>query len=147
MTIWDSICHSQWFKQTSIVRQFVLVIMKALPTWSHQILFLNKDDLFRKKILHSDIKNFFLVSHLSMTGLSILRLNQDYEGEPGDAKAGRDYFKRRFTRLAHKAGRSKEREIYIQYVTIILFEWAVINYRKCNDCDRYGDVASSNGCC
>jgi len=83
MTIWDSICHSQWFKQTSI------------------ILFLNKDDLFRKKILHSDIKNFF----------------PDYEGEPGDAKAGRDYFKRRFTRLAHKAGRSKEREIYIHVTT------------------------------
>ncbi|KAI6096931.1 guanine nucleotide-binding protein alpha-2 subunit [Pisolithus croceorrhizus] len=43
MTIWDSICHSQWFKQTSI------------------ILFLNKDDLFRKKVAHSDIKNFFPV--------------------------------------------------------------------------------------
>lgn len=29
MTIWDSICHSQWFKQTSIVRQVVLVILNA----------------------------------------------------------------------------------------------------------------------
>ncbi|KAG1908828.1 guanine nucleotide binding protein, alpha subunit [Suillus fuscotomentosus] len=83
MTIWDSICHSQWFKQTSI------------------ILFLNKDDLFQKKIVNSDIKNFF----------------PDYEGESGDAKAGRDYFRRRFTRLAHKAGRSKEREIYIHVTT------------------------------
>ncbi|KAH7884114.1 guanine nucleotide-binding protein alpha-2 subunit [Phlebopus sp. FC_14] len=83
MTIWDSICHSQWFKQTSI------------------ILFLNKDDLFQKKILHSDIKNFF----------------PDYEGEVGDAKAGRDYFRKRFTRLAQKAGRSKEREIYIHVTT------------------------------
>ncbi|KAG8220199.1 guanine nucleotide binding protein, alpha subunit [Butyriboletus roseoflavus] len=82
MTIWDSICHSQWFKQTSI------------------ILFLNKDDLFKKKITHSDIKNFF----------------PDYEGEPGDAKAGRDYFRKRFARLAQKAGRSKEREIYVQCV-------------------------------
>lgn len=83
MTIWDSICHSQWFKQTSI------------------ILFLNKDDLFQKKIVNSEIKNFF----------------PDYEGEAGDAKAGRDYFRRRFTRLAHKAGRSKEREIYIHVTT------------------------------
>lgn len=41
---------------------------------------------------------------------------QDYEGEPGDAKAGRDYFRKRFARLAQKAGRSKEREIYVQYV-------------------------------
>lgn len=41
---------------------------------------------------------------------------QDFEGEAGDAKAGRDYFRRRFSRLAQKAGRSKEREIYIQYV-------------------------------
>jgi len=83
MTIWDSICHSQWFKQTSI------------------ILFLNKNDLFEKKIPTSDIKNFF----------------PDFEGESGDIRAGRDYFKRRFARLAQKAGRSKEREIYIHITT------------------------------
>ncbi|KDR70104.1 hypothetical protein GALMADRAFT_906384 [Galerina marginata CBS 339.88] len=83
MTIWDSICHSQWFKQTSI------------------ILFLNKNDLFERKIPTSDIKNFF----------------PDFDGEAGDIKAGRDYFKRRFARLAQKAGRSKEREIYIHITT------------------------------
>jgi hypothetical protein len=35
MTIWDSICHSQWFKQTSIVRN-------PLEFWesSNNILFL-----------------------------------------------------------------------------------------------------------
>jgi len=83
MTIWDSICHSQWFKQTSI------------------ILFLNKDDLFQKKIKTSDIKNFF----------------PDFDGEAGNAIAGRDYFKKRFGRLAQKAGRAKEREIYIHITT------------------------------
>lgn len=83
MTIWDSICHSQWFKQTSI------------------ILFLNKNDLFERKIPTSDIKTFF----------------PDFEGEPGDVRAGRDYFKRRFAKLAQKAGRSKEREIYIHITT------------------------------
>ncbi|KAI0005345.1 heterotrimeric G protein alpha subunit 4 [Russula compacta] len=83
MTIWDSICHSQWFKSTSI------------------ILFLNKDDLFQAKIQHSDIKTFF----------------PDFDGEPQDANSGRDYFKKRFARLAQKAGRSKEREIYIHITT------------------------------
>ncbi|KAF8168516.1 heterotrimeric G-protein alpha subunit, GPA2-like protein [Crassisporium funariophilum] len=83
MTIWDSICHSQWFKQTSI------------------ILFLNKNDLFERKIPTSDIKNFF----------------PDFDGEAGDIRAGRDYFKRRFAKLAQKAGRSKEREIYIHITT------------------------------
>ena len=83
MTIWDSICHSQWFKQTSI------------------ILFLNKNDLFEKKIPTSDIRNFF----------------PDFDGEPGDVRAGREYFKRRFAKLAQKAGRSKEREIYIHITT------------------------------
>ncbi|KAL9715623.1 hypothetical protein Ac2012v2_000066 [Leucoagaricus gongylophorus] len=83
MTIWDSVCHSQWFKQTSI------------------ILFLNKNDLFEKRVPVSDIKNFF----------------PDYDGEPGDIRAGRDYFKRRFAKLAQKAGRSKEREIYIHITT------------------------------
>ncbi|PCH33175.1 heterotrimeric G-protein alpha subunit GPA2-like protein [Wolfiporia cocos MD-104 SS10] len=82
MTIWDSICHSQWFKQTSI------------------ILFLNKNDLFEKKVEHSDIKNFF----------------PDYDGESGDARAGRDYFKKRFARLAQKANQ-KEREVYIHITT------------------------------
>ncbi|RXW16986.1 hypothetical protein EST38_g8868 [Candolleomyces aberdarensis] len=83
MTIWDSICHSQWFKQTSI------------------ILFLNKNDLFEQKIKTSDIKTFF----------------PDYDGEPGEVRAGREYFKKRFARLAQKAGRSKEREIYIHITT------------------------------
>ncbi|KAK2459797.1 hypothetical protein APHAL10511_008229 [Amanita phalloides] len=83
MTIWDSICHSQWFKHTSI------------------ILFLNKNDLFEQKIANSHIKNFF----------------PDFEGEPGDVKAGRDYFKKRFAKIAQKAGRSKEREIYIHITT------------------------------
>ncbi|KAI9509878.1 guanine nucleotide-binding protein alpha-2 subunit [Russula earlei] len=83
MTIWDSICHSQWFKSTSI------------------ILFLNKDDLFRAKIRHSDIKTFF----------------PDFDGEAGDANSGREYFKKRFARLAQKAGRSKDREIYIHITT------------------------------
>ncbi|KAJ7447532.1 heterotrimeric G-protein alpha subunit, GPA2-like protein [Mycena galericulata] len=83
MTIWDSICHSQWFKQTSI------------------ILFLNKNDLFQKKIKTSDIRSFF----------------PDFEGEPGSASAGLEYFKKRFGRLAQKAGRAKEREIYIHTTT------------------------------
>jgi len=83
MAIWDSICRSQWFKLTSI------------------ILFLNKDDLFQAKVLHSDIKTYF----------------PDFDGGPGDASSGREYFKKRFARLAQKAGRSKEREIYIHITT------------------------------
>ncbi|OBZ79496.1 Guanine nucleotide-binding protein alpha-2 subunit [Grifola frondosa] len=82
MTIWDSICHSQWFKQTSI------------------ILFLNKNDLFERKVEHSEIKNFF----------------PDYDGESNDARSGREYFKKRFARLAQKAN-AKEREIYIHVTT------------------------------
>jgi hypothetical protein len=44
---------------------------------------------------------------------------QDFDGEPRDINAGRDYFKKRFARLAQKAGRSKEREIYIQSVAFL----------------------------
>lgn len=47
---------------------------------------------------------------------------KDYDGETGEARAGRDYFKKRFARLAQKANQ-KEREIYIQYVRPVhLFE-------------------------
>lgn len=58
---------------------------------------MNKNDLFEHKIAHSDIKTFF----------------PDFDGVQGDAIAGRDYFKKCFSRLAQKAGRSKERELYV----------------------------------
>jgi guanine nucleotide-binding protein subunit alpha len=45
---------------------------------------------------------------------------QDFDGEPQDPNSGREYFKKRFARLAQKAGRSKEREIYIQSVASFL---------------------------
>ena len=41
---------------------------------------------------------------------------KDFDGKPRDPYSGRDYFKKRFARLAQKADRSKEREIYIQSV-------------------------------
>ncbi|KAJ7267893.1 G-protein alpha subunit-domain-containing protein [Mycena rebaudengoi] len=41
MTMWDSICNSQWFKYTSIM------------------LLLTKDDIFQKKIKTSEIRTFF----------------------------------------------------------------------------------------
>jgi guanine nucleotide-binding protein subunit alpha, other len=69
MTIWDSICHSQWFKQTSIVSDvFAVFYLGSRVNPMIQILFLNKDDLFQKKIQHSDIKNFFPVSARHVSG-------------------------------------------------------------------------------
>lgn len=47
-----------------------------------------------------------------MTDLDV----KDYDGQPGDALAGRDYFKKRFIRLSAKANRINEREIYTQFV-------------------------------
>jgi guanine nucleotide-binding protein subunit alpha len=81
MAIWDSICHSQWFKTTSI------------------ILFLNKLDLFTEKVQHSDIKAVF----------------PDYDGKPKDMLEGREYFRKRFLRLAQKSSRTREREIYVHF--------------------------------
>ncbi|KAJ7242267.1 G-protein alpha subunit-domain-containing protein [Mycena rebaudengoi] len=101
MSIWDSICHSGWFRLTSI------------------ILFLNKDDLFQEKIKTSDIKNFFpseagyIGSHwvtLVYPWPTLVDEGIDFDGEAGSAHAGRDYFKKRFKQLAQKAGRTKERE-------------------------------------
>ncbi|KAK0499364.1 heterotrimeric G protein alpha subunit 4 [Armillaria luteobubalina] len=64
------------------------------------VLFLNKDDLFEHKVPHSDIENYF----------------PDFDGEPGDVRAGREYFKHRFSELATKGGR---RDIYIHVITAI----------------------------
>ncbi|KAJ6592631.1 heterotrimeric G-protein alpha subunit, GPA2-like protein [Mycena capillaripes] len=82
LNLWESICHSQWFEQTSI------------------ILLLTKNDIFEKKIKTSNIRAFF----------------PDFDGEPGNAVQGRDYFKKRFGMLAQN-GQAKSREIYIHTTT------------------------------
>ncbi|CEH16631.1 guanine nucleotide binding protein (g protein) alpha [Ceraceosorus bombacis] len=70
----DSIFNSKWFVRTSM------------------ILFLNKVDVFRTKIMHSSIKAYF----------------PDYDGDDQDFNAARGYFKQRFCRL----NRSQTKEIY-----------------------------------
>lgn len=76
MTIWDSICHSQWFKQTSIVGRIAWFYrIRRSDAVYVKILFLNKNDLFERKIPTSDIKNFFPVSTtISYSRTSIPRL-------------------------------------------------------------------------
>ncbi|KAJ7210139.1 heterotrimeric G protein alpha subunit 4 [Mycena pura] len=87
MTIWDSICNSPWLKQTSI------------------ILVLTEYDIFQEKIKRSEIRTFFPVR-------IFLSVPLDFDGEPENAVQGRDYFKKRFRRLARKAG-PKDREICV----------------------------------
>ncbi|KAK7457922.1 hypothetical protein VKT23_010269 [Stygiomarasmius scandens] len=60
------------------------------------ILFLNKNDLFEQKVSTSNIRDFF----------------PDYDGPSNDAQAGREYFKKRFKKLAEKAGKVQNRDIY-----------------------------------
>lgn len=88
--------------------------------------------------------------------------SQDFEGESGDARAGREYFKKRFARLAQKANQ-KEREIYIQCVPFImsspctfrlplLFESTRAGvlkrfvHHKYHNRNRHRHVASGHGC-
>lgn len=71
MTIWDSICHSQWFKSTSIVCHYALTSDCVSSSPLSQILFLNKNDLFEAKVEHSDIKNFFPVRAIPLALASI----------------------------------------------------------------------------
>ncbi|PWN47119.1 putative guanine nucleotide-binding protein alpha-2 subunit [Violaceomyces palustris] len=74
LMLFDSICNSKWFLRTSM------------------ILFLNKVDIFRTKIMYSSIKHYF----------------PDYDGDDTDFNAARSYFKQRFCRL----NRSTTKEIY-----------------------------------
>jgi hypothetical protein len=55
-----------------------------------QILFLNKEDLFRQKVLNSSIKRHF----------------PDFEGAEADAAEGMNYFRRRFLRIHAKANQT-----------------------------------------
>ena len=126
MTIWDSICHSQWFKQTSIVRCSLPSLSLSEPfspiyrfcSWTRTIFSSGRSPLpiSRRPSQWVMPSSSPLPTHPSLHTLILtFRALKDYEGESGDVRAGRDYFKRRFAKLAQKAGRSKEREIYIQY--------------------------------
>jgi guanine nucleotide-binding protein subunit alpha len=58
-----------------------------------QILFLNKEDLFNKKIAESPIRRFF----------------PDYEGADDDVEAGKLYFQKRFLKIEYKGSSQLQR--------------------------------------
>jgi len=58
LTLFDSICNSRWFVKTSIVR-CLLPPSYVLLSPSHQILFLNKIDLFAEKLSYSRLGDYF----------------------------------------------------------------------------------------
>ncbi|KAI9491631.1 guanine nucleotide-binding protein alpha-2 subunit [Zychaea mexicana] len=77
LMLFDSICNSQWFVKTSM------------------ILFLNKIDIFKKKIKESPISKYF----------------PDYKGPDDDFEQARTYFKKRFQRL----NRNSEKRVYAYF--------------------------------
>ncbi|KAF9580453.1 hypothetical protein BGW38_002901, partial [Lunasporangiospora selenospora] len=77
MMLFDQICNSQWFVNTSM------------------ILFMNKTDIFRQKILTSSIGRYF----------------PDYDGVEGEYASAVEFFRTRFLRL----NRSEHKEVYIHY--------------------------------
>ena len=110
-------------------------------------MFLNKDDLFSEKIKHSNIKYGFLVRLTRITQTLPVDDLKDYEGQPGDVAAGREYFKKRFMRLSAKANRINEREIYTQYALVWLpMAFAVLILFKFYQCDGHRAAESSHGC-
>ncbi|KAJ7215876.1 heterotrimeric G protein alpha subunit 4 [Mycena pura] len=83
MVVWNAICRSRWFTQSPLV------------------LCLNKNDVFERQILHSDIVEFF----------------PDFDGERKKADAGRDYFRERFRDLGERAGRTLNKDFFIRVTT------------------------------
>ncbi|KAG0232902.1 hypothetical protein BGW42_007811 [Actinomortierella wolfii] len=75
LMLFDQICNSQWFINTSM------------------ILFMNKTDIFRRKIMHSSIKAYF----------------PDYTGTDNNYQEAVDFFRMRFLRL----NRSEHKEVYV----------------------------------
>ncbi|KAI9277057.1 heterotrimeric G-protein alpha subunit (G-alpha, GPA2) [Phascolomyces articulosus] len=77
LMLFDSICNSKWFTNTSM------------------ILFLNKVDVFKRKLRFSPIKAYF----------------PDYTGPSKDYNQAADYFRKRFEML----NRSSRKQIYVHY--------------------------------
>ncbi|KAJ2955844.1 hypothetical protein NQZ79_g8226 [Umbelopsis isabellina] len=74
LMLFDSICNSSWFTNTSM------------------ILFLNKVDIFEKKIAHSPVSKYF----------------PDYKGADDDLEQTKTYFRKRFQRL----NTSEKKQVY-----------------------------------
>ncbi|KAJ6523473.1 G-protein alpha subunit-domain-containing protein, partial [Mycena vulgaris] len=87
LSIWDSFCNSKWSDPTSI------------------ILCLTKNDLFEKKVLtsHKTCSQDVLTTYRSS-----IPPTQDFI-----AVAGRNYFIKRFQRLANKVGWVNDKAVYI----------------------------------
>jgi len=67
MNMWESITHSQWFRNNSFVSphsslKLRILILSLIP----KLLFLNNYDIFGMKIAYSDIKNHFPVRKSSL---------------------------------------------------------------------------------
>lgn len=77
LMLFDSICNSQWFVRTSM------------------ILFLNKIDLFKIKLQHSRISDYF----------------PEFNGDQNDEEAATSFFQRKFV----KVNRSERKDIYTHY--------------------------------
>ena len=78
-----------------------------------------------------------------MTALTLNNpLAQDYDGEKGDAEAGREYFKKRFASLAEV--NSKGRQIHAR-TSYAFFWWGNVFHLLTT---LYGDKCHHcNGCC
>ena len=91
----------------------------------YKILLFNKNDVFERKVRTSHIRTYFPVSDVAPPLLSRfvwLTPAQDFDGEDGDTKAGREYFKKAFASLSRRTDlKVRERDIYIQYVIFSLF--------------------------
>ncbi|KAG0363921.1 hypothetical protein BGZ54_007969 [Gamsiella multidivaricata] len=77
LMLFDQICNSQWFIDTAM------------------IMFMNKTDIFKEKIKHSNISTYF----------------PDYNGKEGDYIEASGFFRARFMRL----NRSEHKEVYVHY--------------------------------
>ncbi|KAJ7213614.1 guanine nucleotide binding protein, alpha subunit, partial [Mycena pura] len=73
------------------------------PNFAHTpiILCFNKNDVFERQILYSNISTFF----------------PDFSGAQRNADAGRDYFHQKFRVIAESAGRTLNRDFFIRVTT------------------------------
>lgn len=90
LILFDSLVNARWFASSAT------------------LLFLNKTDVFKQRLVRSPLTRYF----------------PDYDGDPADYNAARAYFQKRFARLNRSPSKEGRSAFFPPFLSSLLMSWA-----------------------